>query len=103
MGWILGRSPMDNGYKFPDEKEWIRSGVTNSLGTVVDVQQIGPARDRLVAVGPPVRPADDRGPAGPRRRPPPPELGPQATPPLPPQGLEPAPGSLTPPPPPPSG
>jgi len=75
--------------------------ITNSLGTVVDVQQIGLARDRLVAVGPPMRPADDRDPAGPRRRPPPPERGPQATPP--PQGLAPACGSLAPPPPPPSG
>jgi len=75
--------------------------VTNSLGTVVDVQQIGLARDRLVAVGPPMRPADDRGPAGPHRRPPPPARGPQAPPP--PEGLAPAPGSLAPPPPPPSG
>jgi hypothetical protein len=64
--------------------------VTNSLGTVVDVQQIGLTRDRLVAVGPPVRPADGRGPAGLRRRPPPP------------QGLASAPGSLAPTPPPPS-
>jgi hypothetical protein len=45
--------------------------ITNALGTVVDVQQIGPSRDQLVAVGPPSRPMDDRGPAGPRRRPPP--------------------------------
>jgi hypothetical protein len=58
--------------------------ITNSLGTVMDVQQIGLTRDRLVAVGPPVRVADDRGPAGPRRRPPPPERGPQAIPPPPP-------------------
>jgi hypothetical protein len=77
--------------------------ITNSLGTVVDVQQIGLARDRLVAVGPPIRPADDRGPAGQRLRPSPPERGPQATPPPPPQGLAPAPGSLAPTPPPPSG
>jgi len=58
--------------------------ITNSLGTVMDVQQIGLARDRLVAVGAPVRPADDPGPARPRRRPPPPESGPQAIPPPPP-------------------
>ena len=75
--------------------------VTNSLGTVVDVQQIGLARDRLVAVVPPRQPADDRGPAGPHRRPPPPARGPQAPPP--PEGLAPAPGSLAPPPPPPPG
>jgi hypothetical protein len=30
--------------------------VTNSLGTVMDVQQLGPSRDRLVAVGPPSPP-----------------------------------------------
>lgn len=46
--------------------------ITNALGTVVDVQQIGPSRDQLVAVGPPSRPMDDRSPPGPRRRPPPP-------------------------------
>lgn len=66
--------------------------VTNSLGTVVDVQQLGPSRDRLVDVGPPMRPMDDRGPAGPRRRPPPPPTGPASPP-----------GALTPPPPPPAG
>jgi len=51
--------------------------VTNSLGTVVDVQQIGLARDRLVAVGPPMRPADDRGPAGTASPPPPPARDPK--------------------------
>jgi hypothetical protein len=71
--------------------------VTNALGTVVDVQQFGPSRDRLVAVGPPMPPPDDRGPAGPRRRPPPPPLAP---PPPPPAGFAPAPGTLPPPPPP---
>jgi hypothetical protein len=72
--------------------------VTNSLGTVVDVQLFGPSRDRLVAVGPPMPPSDDRGPAGPRRRPPP--GGPLAPsmPPPPPAG--PAPGAPLPPPPP---
>ena len=50
--------------------------ITNALGTVVEVQQIGPSRDQLVAVGPPSRPMDDRGPRGPRRRPPPPEGAP---------------------------
>jgi hypothetical protein len=48
------------------------TSITNALGTVVDVQQIGPSRDQLAAIGPPLRPTDDRGPAGPRRRPPPP-------------------------------
>jgi hypothetical protein len=56
--------------------------VTNSLGTVVDVRQFGPSRDRLVAVGP-MPPPDDRDPAGPRRRPPPPQGGPRAAPPPP--------------------
>jgi hypothetical protein len=74
--------------------------VTNSLGTVVDVQQFGPSRDRLVAVGPPMPPPDDRGPAGPRRRPPPPPGSPLATPPPPPPGPAPAPGAVPPPPPP---
>ena len=50
--------------------------VTNALGTVMDVQQIGPSRDRLVAVGPPARPRDGRGPAGSRRPPPPPNGAP---------------------------
>src|SRR6202789_581204 len=72
--------------------------VTNSLGTVVDVQQFGPSRDRMVAVGPPLPPPDDRGPAGPRRRPPPPPGAPLTPPP--PAGLAPAPGALPPPPPP---
>jgi hypothetical protein len=50
--------------------------VTNNLGTVVDVQEIGPTRDRLVAVGQaPPPPADDRGPRNGRRDPLPP-LGP---------------------------
>jgi hypothetical protein len=74
--------------------------VTNSLGTVVDVQQFGPSRDRLVAVGPPMPPPDDRGPAGPQRRPLPPPGGPLAPPPPPPAGLAPAPSALPPPPPP---
>jgi hypothetical protein len=77
--------------------------VTNSLGTVVDVQQLGPSRDRLVDVRPPMRSMDDRGPAGPRRPPPPPRGGPQETPPPPPAGPAPPPGALTPPPPPPAG
>jgi len=46
--------------------------ITNALGTVVEVQQIGPSRTQLLAVGPPSPPLGDRGPAGPRRRPPPP-------------------------------
>jgi hypothetical protein len=78
--------------------------VTNSLGTVVDVQQLGPSHDRLVAVGPPMPPMDDRGPAGPRRRPPPLQGGPQGTPPPPPAGPPPVPGVLPlPPSPPPAG
>jgi hypothetical protein len=72
--------------------------VTNSLGTVVDVHQFGPSRDRLVAVGPPMPPSDDRGPAGPRRRPPPGGPPAPSMPPRPPAG--PAPGALPPPPPP---
>jgi hypothetical protein len=47
------------------------TAITNALGTVVDVQQIGPSRNQLVSVGPPARPIDDRGPGGPPRRPPP--------------------------------
>jgi hypothetical protein len=74
--------------------------VTNSLGTVMDVQQFGPSRDRMVAVGPSVPPPDDRGPAGLRRRPGPPPGAPLAPPPPPPAGLAPAPGALPPPPPP---
>jgi hypothetical protein len=74
--------------------------VTNSLGTVVDVQQFGPSRARMVAVGPPLPPPDDRGPAGPRHRPPPPPGAPLAPPPPPPVGLAPAPGASPPPPPP---
>jgi hypothetical protein len=46
--------------------------VSSSLGTVVDVQQIGPSRDRLVAVGSPAPPEDNRGPRNDRRAPPPP-------------------------------
>jgi hypothetical protein len=42
--------------------------VANSLGTVVDVQELGPSRDRLVAVAPPMPPPAARGPAEPRRR-----------------------------------
>jgi hypothetical protein len=38
--------------------------LTNAMGTVVDVEQLGPSRDRLVAVGPPSPPMEDRGPAG---------------------------------------
>jgi hypothetical protein len=45
--------------------------LTNAMGTVVDVQQVGPSRDRLVDVGPPSPPMEDRGPAGSQRRPPP--------------------------------
>ena len=73
--------------------------VTNSLGTVVEVQQLGPSRDRLVAVGPPMPPMGDRGPGGPRRRPPPPPGGPEGTPPPPPGGPAPAPGAFPPSPP----
>jgi hypothetical protein len=47
------------------------TSITNVLGTVVDVQQIGPSRDQLAAVGAPLRPMDDGGPAGVRRRRPP--------------------------------
>jgi hypothetical protein len=58
------------------------TAITSALGTVVDVQQIGPSRNQLTAVGPPARPIDDRGPGGPRRRPPPPPEGaPQPPPP----------------------
>jgi hypothetical protein len=52
--------------------------ISNALGTVVDVQQLGSSRDRLIAVGPPAPPVDDRGPAGPRRGPPVPQGGPVA-------------------------
>jgi hypothetical protein len=48
------------------------SAISNALGTVVEVQQIGHSRTQLLAVGPPAPPLGDRGPAGPRRRPPPP-------------------------------
>jgi hypothetical protein len=75
--------------------------VTNSLGTVVDVQLFGPSRDRMVAVGPSTPPPDNRGPAGLRRRLGPPPGAPLAPPqPPPPAGLAPAPGALPPPPPP---
>jgi hypothetical protein len=73
--------------------------ITNALGTVVDVQQIGPSRDQLVAVGPPSRPMDDRGPAGPRRRPPPPAEGATQPPPPPPAGAISGPGAPPPAPP----
>jgi hypothetical protein len=46
--------------------------LTNAMGTVVEVDQLGPSRDRLVAVGPPSPPMEDRGPSGLRRGPPPP-------------------------------
>jgi hypothetical protein len=59
--------------------------ITNALGSVVDVQQIGPSRDKLVALAPPARPADDRGPVGPGRGPiPPAGRAPQPLPPAPP-------------------
>jgi hypothetical protein len=44
------------------------TAITNAIGTVVDAQQLGPSRDRLIGVGLP-GPMDDRGPAGPQRRP----------------------------------
>jgi hypothetical protein len=47
--------------------------LTNAMGTVVDVDQLGPSRDRLVAVGPPGPPMEDRGPSRLRRPPPPPD------------------------------
>jgi len=53
------------------------TAITNALGTVVEVRQIGPSRTQLVAVGPPSPPLGDRGPAGPRRRPPPADGAPQ--------------------------
>ena len=55
--------------------------LTNAMGTVVEVDQLGPSRDRLVAVGPPSPPMEDRGPAGLRRPPPLPD---RAAPPPPP-------------------
>jgi hypothetical protein len=58
--------------------------ITTSMGTVVDVQQLGSSRDRMMTVRPPLRPADDRGPTGPRRRPPPPQGESQPFPPAPP-------------------
>jgi hypothetical protein len=70
--------------------------ITNALGTVVDVQQIGPSRNQLTAVGPPARPIDDRGFGGARRRPPPPPEG-ARRPPAPP--ADPAAGPGAPPPP----
>jgi hypothetical protein len=72
------------------------TAITNALGTVVDVQQIGPSRNQLTAVGPPARPIDDRGPGGARRRPPPPPEG-APQPPAPP--ADPAAGPGAPPPP----
>jgi len=63
--------------------------VTNSLGTVVDVQQIGLARDRLVQWGRLMRPADDRGARGTASPPAATGARPQAPPP--PEGLAPAP------------
>jgi hypothetical protein len=38
--------------------------ISNALGTVVDVQQIGASRNQLIAVRPPSRAMDGRGPAG---------------------------------------
>jgi hypothetical protein len=57
--------------------------VTNSFGTSMTAQLLGPSRDRLAAVAPMPRPMDDRGPAsrGPRPRP---EAGPPAPPAAPP-------------------
>jgi hypothetical protein len=72
------------------------TAITNAMGTVVDVQQIGPSRNQLTAVGFPARPIDDRGPGGPRRRPPPPPEG-APQPPAPP--ADPAAGPGAPPPP----
>lgn len=74
--------------------------ISTNLGTVVDVQEIGPSRDRLVSVGPPLSPpADDRGPRNGRRGPPPPPgPGPGAPVPPPPAGF--GPGSAAPPAPP---
>jgi hypothetical protein len=64
--------------------------ITSALGTVVDVQQIGPSRNQLTAVGPPARPIDDRGPGSPRRRPPPPPADPATGPGAPPPPAPPA-------------
>ena len=80
--------------------------VTTALGTVMDVRQFGPSRDRLVDVGPPM-PPDDRSPAGPRRAPLPPPNGPLSAPPPangplgapPPAAPAPPPGAPAPPPP----
>jgi hypothetical protein len=60
------------------------TAITNALGTVVEVQQIGPSRTQLVVLGPPSPPLGDRGPAGPGRRPPPADGAPPPPPPPPP-------------------
>jgi hypothetical protein len=73
--------------------------ISNALGTVVEVQQIGPSRTQLVAVGPPSPPLGDRGSAGPRRRPPPPADG-APQPPPPPEGAASGPAAPSPPAPP---
>jgi hypothetical protein len=58
--------------------------LTNAMGTVVEVDQLGPSRDRLVAVGPPSPPMEDRGPSRLRRGPPPPDRAAPPPPPPPP-------------------
>jgi len=75
------------------------TAITNALGTVVEVQQIGPSRTQLVALGPPSPPLGDRGPGGPRRRPPPADGAPQPPPP-PPEGAASGPAAPSPPAPP---
>src|ERR1700691_746341 len=46
--------------------------LTSTLGTVVEVEEIGTSRDRLVAVGPPMPPPPGPGPRDRRLAPPPP-------------------------------
>jgi hypothetical protein len=74
--------------------------VSNALGTVVAVRQLGASRDQLLAVRAAPPQMDDRGPPGPPRRPPLPQGGPLAAPaPVPPDPAL-APGRLPPSPPP---
>jgi hypothetical protein len=72
----------------PDQKGLLASAVqprqpvvaegvslTNAFGTVVDVEQMGPSRDRMVAVGPPAPPPGALAPPAPPVAPAPPAAG----------------------------